>query len=91
MWLPFELYSHPPEPDAQSPPIMTVSSFPWRSVGFALFGAAALVAAFGYAVTRPVQTIITARDTPEEDGKEMMDVTDFLTSDSDDDIVTDKQ
>lgn len=41
------------------------TGYPWRSIGFTLFGAAALVAAVGYAITRPAQQLISPRDLDE--------------------------
>lgn len=35
---------------------------PWKSIGFALFGGAALLAAFGYAITRPMQELLDDSD-----------------------------
>lgn len=49
------------------------SSTPWLRIGFALFGAAALVGAVGYTFTRPAQQLITGRDPADDDAVEMED------------------
>lgn len=58
---------------------------PWKSIGFALFGAAALIAAVGYAITRPAQHIILGRNIAldgAEDGIEMKDLAPLPSEDS---------